>query len=339
MNQPLKITICDDSRLAQRQLSLAIRSWNAQITIVDNGEKALESIRSGRAELLFLDLNMPILDGYQVLQRIREQGLPTMVIVVSGDIQEKALKKVTALGALDFISKPISTETLHKVIDKLGLLQQLTKLSTEQSAANDPAISILLTQQERLQETANIAMGRAAERLSILLDTFISLSIPEVNFITNADLYMIINGTGDAGFTATISQGFVGEGISGESILIIDKSGLPHISQLLGFPSEINADLEQDILVDLAGLLSSSFLKTYFQQIGIPQINQGVPSFLDSERELEHLIKSNGMPDILTITVTYSIPSHNIFCDLLLIFTLESIEPMNQRSELFSWSL
>jgi len=339
VNQPLKITICDDSKLARRQLSLAINSWDAEVSLVDNGERALEAIQQDKAQLLFLDLNMPVMDGYQVLQKIREQDLQTITIVVSGDIQEKARKKVEELGAIAFISKPIKFDQLQQIIQRFGLLEQLTGTSTVSAIEHAPVNTTpSTTQEERFQEIANIAMGKAAERLSVLLGTFINLSIPDVNTISYADLYMMIKGS-DRDFSSSISQGFVGEGICGESILIVDKTGLPHISQLLGFPSEIDNDLEKDILVDLAGLLSSSFLKVFFQQIGIQQINQGIPSFLDYKGQLDHLTNNNDTSNTLAIEVTYSIPSHDIYCDLLLLFTLDSIEPMNQRSEQFSWSL
>jgi len=338
VNQPLKITICDDSPLARRQLSRAIKSWDAEVSLVENGDQAIEAISQGKAQLLFLDLNMPVMDGYQVLQKIREQNLKTIVIVVSGDVQKKAMIKVKELGAIAFITKPIKLDKLHQIIDKFGLLEQLTGGSNTASQA--PTLDTLssTTQEERFQEIANIAMGNAAERLSVLLDTFINLSIPDVNTIAYTDLYMMIKGS-DRDFSSSISQGFVGEGICGESILIVDKTGLPHISQLLGFPSEIDEDLEKDILVDLAGLLSSSFLKAFFQQIGIQQINQGIPAFLDYKGQLDHLKSNSETSNTLAIEVTYSIPSHEIYCDLLLIFTLDSIEPMNQRSELYSWTL
>lgn len=324
--------------MAQRQLSQVIKSWDAEVSLVDSGEKAIQSIKDGNAQLLFLDLNMPGMDGYQVLEHIRAHDLPTIVIVVSGDIQKKALQRVTELGALAFIAKPVNHDKLLHIIDKFGLFEELIPTEQADTSNDTPDSSITLTQEERFQETANIAMGKAADRLAILLDTFINLSIPKVNLISNSDLYMMIKGDSENSFTSTISQGFAAEGIFGESILIVDKTGLPHISQLLGFSSEIDRDLEIDILTDLAGLLSSSFLKAFFQQIGINHINQGTPSFLDYKGQLDHLVESEGGVNSLAIEVTYSIPSHEIYCDLLLIFTLDSIKPMNQRSELFSWT-
>ncbi|MCJ8300045.1 MAG: response regulator, partial [Pseudomonadales bacterium] len=116
MSHSLKVTICDDSRLAQRQLALAIKNWNADISFADNGQIAIKNINNGHEDILLLDLNMPVMDGYQALQAIRDQDLPTLVIVVSGDIQERALQRVTELGAIAFIKKPISLDKLNQII-------------------------------------------------------------------------------------------------------------------------------------------------------------------------------------------------------------------------------
>jgi CheY-like chemotaxis protein len=340
LNQLLNVTICDDSRLAQRQLSLAIKHWNTNLSFASNGEQAIDAINNAKADLLFLDLNMPVMDGYQLLKKIREDDLQTMVIVVSGDIQKRALQKVTELGAIGFITKPINTDKLQDIVEKFGLSTPFSKQPDTAIKANISAVQVICpTQEERFKETANISMGKAAERLSILLDIFINLSIPKVNIINNSDLFMMIKGSDEGDFTSVISQGFVGGGISGESILVADKTALPYVAQILGFSSEIDDALERDIFVDLAGLLSSSFLKAFFQQIGVAHINQGIPSFLNYKGQLDHLESYCADNKMLAIEVSYSIPSHNIHCDLLVLFTLDSIEPMNQRSELFSWSL
>ena len=61
------------------------------------------------------------MDGYQVLEAILEQDLPTVTIVVSGDVQPEAYKRVIGLGALDFIQKPVNKEKLTQVLLSYGV--------------------------------------------------------------------------------------------------------------------------------------------------------------------------------------------------------------------------
>ena len=71
---------------------------------------------------MFLDLTMPVMDGYQTLEAIRKDDLPIMVIVVSGDIQPEAQDRVKKLGAIDFIKKPVDKERIQNVLTEYGII-------------------------------------------------------------------------------------------------------------------------------------------------------------------------------------------------------------------------
>lgn len=120
---PTSVLICDDSRMARKQLARALpESWDIEIQFAENGSEALSIISSGQAEVTFLDLTMPEVDGYDVLQQIREHDLPTVVIVVSGDVQAEAIERVRQLGALEFIRKPATADALASVLSRYGLI-------------------------------------------------------------------------------------------------------------------------------------------------------------------------------------------------------------------------
>jgi len=117
------VLICDDSNMARKQMARALpENLNAEITFAKNGEEAIEIIQQGQQEVLFLDLTMPVMDGYETLEVIKQRDLPIIVIVVSGDIQPEARERVKKLGALDFIKKPVDKEKIYSVLDEYGLL-------------------------------------------------------------------------------------------------------------------------------------------------------------------------------------------------------------------------
>jgi len=116
------VLICDDSSFARKQMARALpNDWDIEVTFAGNGEEALVAIKEGKADILFLDLTMPVLDGYGVLEAIRAEDLPTMVIVVSGDIQPEARDTVKKLGALEFIKKPITTDKITEILTAYGI--------------------------------------------------------------------------------------------------------------------------------------------------------------------------------------------------------------------------
>lgn len=119
----IPLLICDDSNMARKQVKKSLPAgWDVDITFATNGQEGLEMIRQGKGEMVFLDLTMPVLDGFGVLEAIRKEDLPAVVIVISGDIQPQARERVMALGALDFIRKPVSSSKLQETLEKFGLM-------------------------------------------------------------------------------------------------------------------------------------------------------------------------------------------------------------------------
>lgn len=96
--------------------------WAVQISFAGNGHQALDAIRAGKGEIVFLDLTMPDMDGFTVLQKIRADNLKCVVIVISADIQPVARQRVLELGVLEFIKKPINPQKLKATLEAFGLI-------------------------------------------------------------------------------------------------------------------------------------------------------------------------------------------------------------------------
>lgn len=109
--------------MARKQMSRALPdNWPTEITFAKNGAEAIEIIQAGGQELMFLDLTMPVMDGYETLEAIRKDDLPIMVIVVSGDIQPEARDRVKRLGAIEFIKKPVDQSKIAAVLTDYGMI-------------------------------------------------------------------------------------------------------------------------------------------------------------------------------------------------------------------------
>jgi len=120
---PIPLLICDDSNMARKQVRKALpASWEVDVSSATNGREGLQAIREGRGEVVFLDPTMPEVDGYEVLQKIREEGLKCFVIVISADTRPEARARVMKEGALAFIKKPINGERLMEVLRGSGLI-------------------------------------------------------------------------------------------------------------------------------------------------------------------------------------------------------------------------
>jgi CheY-like chemotaxis protein len=118
----LPILVVDDSTLARKLLVKSLpEDWDVEITQAPDGAAALELYRAGKGAVIFLDLTMPVMNGFEVLEAIRHEGLDTFVIVVSADVQSGAVARAKTLGAIGFISKPVSTEAIRSILREYGL--------------------------------------------------------------------------------------------------------------------------------------------------------------------------------------------------------------------------
>lgn len=360
-----KLLICDDSNMARKQLARSLPDgWDVDVSFATNGVEGIEAIKAGKGDVLLLDLNMPEMDGYQVLEAILEQDLPTITIVVSGDIQPEAYKRVTGLGALDFIKKPVNKEKLTEVLRAYGVftdekndldstdntsVEVNKKLIVETPKTAKPAplkISPVDTSQPSLekeltlapdlrdcyQEIANVAMGRAGDLLARLLDVFVELPIPNVNFIEVSELRMALKDVEANESTSGVCQGFISAGISGEALLILNDSSFRDVASLMNYQYEEDEGTELELLMDLANVLIGACLKGISEQLDI-DFSQGHPVVLGQHRKISELIANNSTKwkKTLAIEISYSIENYPIKCDLLLLYTEQSMLALNNK--------
>lgn len=119
----LSVLICDDSALARKQVKKSLpEDWDVEVSFAANGLEAINIMRSQTIDVLFLDLTMPELDGISVLELLNLKKLVEFVIVISADIQPEMQNRVTELGALSFIKKPVNTQKLTEILKEYGLL-------------------------------------------------------------------------------------------------------------------------------------------------------------------------------------------------------------------------
>lgn len=332
------VLICDDSNLARKQMARSLPAdWQEKISFAGHGQEALEVLKRQPIDLLFLDLNMPILDGYEVLQAISQQNIPVKVVVVSGDIQPEARERVLSYGALDFIRKPVAAEKLTEVLQ-----QFLSKHTAEDSKkvidramnanqlAGDFALDPIL--RDVFQELTNVAMGQAGDLLARLLKVFVKLPIPNVNVIEVSELHMAIASVEQKQTTSAVCQGFIGGGISGEALLILNDSSFVDIAKLLNYTGKLTTKTELELLMDIGNILIGAVLKGLAEQIDMT-FSQGHPVVLGQHAPVSEMIKANAKrwKRTLAIEISYGIENYNINCDLLLLFTEDSIKTMNYK--------
>jgi len=115
----VKYLVVDDSKLARLSLVKSLKTYveNAEIFQASNGQEAVEIMQKEKASIVFLDLTMPIMDGYETLPKLLEIDTKVKVVVVSADVQKKAKERVINLGAKLHIQKPINIDKMKEILD------------------------------------------------------------------------------------------------------------------------------------------------------------------------------------------------------------------------------
>lgn len=115
----MKVLVVDDSRLARFSLIKLLKEYDSNVEIFEgeNGAVAVELYQANLPDLVFLDLTMPVMDGFEALKRIM-QDKSAKVIVVSADIQVQAQEQVLADGALMMIPKPINADKMTAILNQ-----------------------------------------------------------------------------------------------------------------------------------------------------------------------------------------------------------------------------
>ena len=326
------LLICDDSNMARKQLLRALpEQWAVSVTQATNGREGLEAIRRGLGQVVLLDLTMPEMDGYQVLAAMRAEGLRARVIVVSGDVQDEAVRCVLSLGATAFLKKPADPAELQKVLDRCGLLsKQADTLATPPAVPARPTSDGRISFQDAFRETVNVAMGRAAALLARVLGVFVQLPVPNVNILEVGELHMALADAQSGDRLTAICQGYIGAGIAGEALLMFHDSDLGDMARLMQRPCRDDSNME--MLLDLSSILIGACLSGIAEQIDVV-FSQSHPQILGQHKVIDDLITVNQTrwKKTLAVEISYSLEGHNIHFDLLLLFTEDSLERLEGK--------
>jgi len=322
----LSVLICDDSLVARKQVAKCLpQDLSGGIHFAKHGQEALNAIGENKGDLLLLDLNMPVMDGYQTLDHIQQQGLATKTIVISGDIQPEAKQRVLDLGALDFIKKPVSADELQAILIKHKFVESKAQEFLGPDELDE-------TIRDCYQEVANVAMGQAGNNLAKALNVFVKLPIPNVSLIEVSELHMMLNDVDANESTSGVCQGFLGDGISGEALCILSDSSFGDLAKIMQVEGPLDDKRQLELLMDAASILIGTCLRGIASQLDM-HFRQGHPVVLGQHQNIEELISSNKKTwrKTLAIELSYGIEGYNILCDLLLLFTEDSMEMMNAK--------
>lgn len=121
-----RVLIVDDSPTMRQLLAFALKRLpGVSITEAANGVDGLKKITSERFDLIFTDINMPVMDGLKLVSLVRKDpalnDIP--IVVISTEGAEEDRNRAFALGANDYITKPVQSPQVQEVARRLLVLK------------------------------------------------------------------------------------------------------------------------------------------------------------------------------------------------------------------------
>jgi CheY-like chemotaxis protein len=319
----MKILICDDSGLARKSLARTLTHYTDHpILFAEQGAQALDIIKAEEIDILFLDLTMPVMDGFEVLSHLPVGTHPMKTIVVSGDVQQQAVDRCISLGAFAFIKKPFEKEKFESLIGQLGLIE--TVADSEQNLGEE------LSPTTKFKEICNVALGAGAAVVSDFIGEFITLPIPNVGPLETSELDMMITDALDRESSIAVAQRFVGSGLHGEAIVCMEGNDIAVIGEKLGFSREHSTFNE--IVLNIGNLLVASFLTSLSKQLNVDMVLRQpttlTPDMYKSDESKPHI-------QVFTIEFTYRTEHLDFECEVLFLLDEQSRKAIYDIMETF----
>ena len=155
MDRLLKILIVDDESSQRTGLAGMVKAWGMQAETATDGADALEKLETYAADVVVTDLNMPRMDGYELMKTMREEGNGTPVVVVTafGNV-DTAVRTVHEMGAYWFLEKPVQANVMQTLLRRAAAHSGVSKekVTLERTLQYKGSLGEMVGASPRMQE-------------------------------------------------------------------------------------------------------------------------------------------------------------------------------------------
>ena len=122
-NTPLRVLVVDDSNTIRRSAEIFLKQGGHEVMLADDGFDALSKVNDYQPQLIFCDILMPKLDGYQTCAIIKRNerfaGTPVIMLSSKDGVFDKARGRM--VGSQDYLTKPFTKDQLLQAVTQFGI--------------------------------------------------------------------------------------------------------------------------------------------------------------------------------------------------------------------------
>jgi EAL domain-containing protein (putative c-di-GMP-specific phosphodiesterase class I) len=126
-----RILLVDDDPALLRTSARLLQAKGYEISTASNGRDAVAQVHTGNFDVIVSDIAMPNMDGIQLLRQVREHDLLVPVVLVTGEPAVKTAVQALELGAFHYLTKPVATDEMRKVIDRAVHMHRMARIKQQ----------------------------------------------------------------------------------------------------------------------------------------------------------------------------------------------------------------
>ena len=115
----LSILVVDDDELSRKLMRVLLTRQGHRVEVASNGLEALDAIKSQKFDIVFMDLQMPVMNGMEASRQVREwenEGVHTFIVALTADYFPEDGQKLFEAGMDNYLSKPFQVEHIQKLL-------------------------------------------------------------------------------------------------------------------------------------------------------------------------------------------------------------------------------
>ena len=180
-----RILLVEDSKINQQIAKENLESEGFFVDIADNGKNAIEILSENEYDLILMDLQMPILDGYDATIEIRknEKFMDLPIVALSADAMVGTKEKVIKIGMNDYLSKPIDIVELFNILIKWIKPRKRERIEIKNTTREENSESINSLSIKLRNFNVKQALPRVSEKIPVYIELLKKFEITYKNFI------------------------------------------------------------------------------------------------------------------------------------------------------------
>ncbi|HKS30141.1 MAG TPA: sigma-54 dependent transcriptional regulator [Pyrinomonadaceae bacterium] len=169
--QPTRILVAEDEANLRLVIQKELQRMGHRVQVAPDGEAALRRLEEGNVDVLLCDINMPRMDGMELLRRVHERPNPPEVIMLTGHATVETAIEAMKLGAYDYLTKPYRITELDALVKQAAEKRRLRvdNQRLRQQLARQSAMPEIVSVSEQMREVMRLVERVAPSDASVLI--------------------------------------------------------------------------------------------------------------------------------------------------------------------------